>query len=171
MERASVRTTKRGRLGVEVVRSEMKPVSWMLPVGGLFLVKVCGSVLLPELLLGSTSPPMAFLASTVSLSSSASAGAWTRGGRPGGSVAGRTGMGLGDRVTGTTATGTRGGRGAAIGTSGLTSGGRLSDGGASLYAGDWGRRPGGSRTAALGGAASSSFPESARPFKAAGPGV
>lgn len=63
------------------------------------------------------------------LGSSASAVACTRGGSPGGSVMGKTGEGLEVSVTGTTDTGARGeSTAAAMGTSGLTSGGSVSDG-------------------------------------------
>lgn len=65
-------------------------------------------------------------------SSSASAVACTRGGRPGGSITGKAGVGLEVRVTGTTATGAIGARAAAMGTSGLTSEGKVSEEEASL---------------------------------------
>lgn len=65
-------------------------------------------------------------------SSSASAVACTRGGRPGGSVTGKAGAGLEVRVTGTTATGAIEARAAAMGTSGLASEGTVSEEGASL---------------------------------------
>ena len=66
------------------------------------------------------------------LSSSASVVACTRGGRPGGSISGRAGAGLEVRVTGTTATGAMGASAAAMGTSGLTSEGKVSEEEASL---------------------------------------
>lgn len=60
--------------------------------------------------------------------SSASVVACTRGGRPGGGIAGKAGVGLEVRVTGTTATGAIGVREAAMGTSDLKSEGKVSEG-------------------------------------------
>lgn len=104
------------------------------------------------------------------LSSSASVVACTRGGRPGGSITGRVGMGLEVRVTGTTATGAMGESAAAIGTSGFMSEGTFSEAVASLYVGVeafcW-SAGGGTRGASC-AEASSSIPDSARPFKALG---
>lgn len=67
------------------------------------------------------------LVSKDSLSSSTSVVACTRGGRPGGSITGKAGTGLEVKVTGTTATGAIGERAAAMGTSGLASGGSVSE--------------------------------------------
>lgn len=61
------------------------------------------------------------------LGSSASVVACTRGGRPGGSITGKAGAGLEVRVTGTTATGGIEASAAAMGTSGLTSEGKVSE--------------------------------------------
>lgn len=70
--------------------------------------------------------------SKVLLGSSASVVACTRGGRPGGSITGKAGTGLEVKVTGTTATGATGESAAAMGTSGLTSEGKVSEEEASL---------------------------------------
>lgn len=85
------------------------------------------SVLLSVTPTCASAPPleMRSLVSKDLLSSSASAVACTRGGRPGGSITGRVGTGLEVRVTGTTATGAIGESVAAMGTSGLTSEGNV----------------------------------------------
>lgn len=113
------------------------------------------------------------------LGSSPSAVAFTRGGRPGGRVTGKAGAGLEVRVTGTTATGAIGARAAAMGTSGLTSEGSVSDEVGEAEdeeALDWSAAVDateGSRAAAalaLALAASGSAADSANPFRALGAG-
>lgn len=106
------------------------------------------------------------------LGSLASAVACTRGGRPGGG-AGTVGAGLEVRVTGTTATGTTEARAAAArGTSGLTSGDKVSEM-VSLQAGTmaWGWGTAGARGEGSWAGVSSSAPVSARPFRAFGAGA
>lgn len=142
-----------------------------LPVVGLLLVSACcwTSGLLSLMPLWTSVPPLIrSLVSKVLLSSSASAVACTRGGRPGGSVTGKAGMGLEVRVTGTTATGDSGDSAAAIGTSGLTSDDKDSGGETSLYvrADTWGWSAAGGRREGSQATVSTSLPESARPFKA-----
>lgn len=146
-----------------------------IPVVGLFLVNACcwGSVLLSAMLTCASVPTLRgrSLVSTGLLGSLASAVACTRGGRPGGG-AGIAGPGLEVRVTGTTATGAKGARAAAMGTSGLTSEGKVSEV-ASLKAGAevWGWSGAEARGEGSGAEGSSSAPGSARPFRALGAGV
>lgn len=87
------------------------------------------SVLLSVMPPCASDPPLGVrsLVSKDLVGSSASVVACTRGGRPGGSITGKAGTGLEVRVTGTTATGAMEESAAAMGTSGLTSDGKVSE--------------------------------------------
>lgn len=107
------------------------------------------------------------------LGSSTSVVACTRGGRPGGSIMGNTGVEFEVSVTGTTVTGARGGSiAAAMGTSGLTSGGNVSDGlSLKMGAESGGERTTEERSTESCGGVFRSATGSARPFKVLGSGV
>lgn len=152
-----------------------------IPEVGLFLVSAtaaaaaagcCDSGLLSAAGASGAALGMRSLVSWGLLGSSASAVAFTRGGRPGGSVTGKVvaGAALEVRVTGTTATGASGARAAAMGTSGLTSEGSVSEEAAAAAALGWSAAGGATEGSRAATAASGSALDSARPFRALGAG-
>lgn len=106
-----------------------------VPVEGLVVGACCWDSVLLSVIPPCASVPTLETRSLESkdlLGSSASVVACTRGGRPGGSITGKAGVELEVKVTGTTATGAIGASAAAMGISGLTSEGKISEEAASL---------------------------------------